>query len=145
MPIAHGRSHCPQALLTEGVKGKRPIRNYTFINKMSSTVPTVSASNFRLIVDAFDDYANRVGEDLTKNPLADALRTCDTPNAVLRLLQERAEAFKHFRDGDRTLIEWLKPVVHVVHGFSNVLGQIASMVSGAPCFISLVTFSTVCY
>jgi len=109
--------------------------------QMSSTVPTVSVSNFRLIVDAFDDYANRVGEDLTKNPLADLLRTCDTPNAVLRLLQEREQAFKHFRDGDQTLIEWLKPVVHVVHGFSNVLGQIASMVSGAPCFNSLVTFS----
>ena len=89
----------------------------------------MSPSNFRLIIDAFDDYARQAGVDLTKNPLADALRGCDSPNDVLELLQDKADAFKNFRDGDRTLINWLKPVVQVVHGFSGVLGPAISLVS----------------
>jgi hypothetical protein len=89
----------------------------------------MSPSNFKLIVDAFDDYTKHVGIDLTKNPLADALRACDSPNAVLELLQGKAQAFKDYRDGDRKLIGWLKPVVQVVHGFSGVIGQAISLVS----------------
>ncbi|KAH9027166.1 hypothetical protein EDB85DRAFT_127813 [Lactarius pseudohatsudake] len=104
--------------------------NQTFIcSEMSSTQPSMSPSNFRLILDAFDHYASQVGIDLTKNPLADALRRCDSPNAVLELLQDKAHAFNGYRDGDRTLIDWLKPVVQVVHGFSGVLGQAVSLVS----------------
>jgi hypothetical protein len=89
----------------------------------------MSPSNFQLIINAFDDYARQVGVDLTKIPIADALRGCDSPNAVLDLLQDKANAFKNYRDGDRTLINWLKPVVQVVHGFSGVLGPAISLVS----------------
>ena len=89
----------------------------------------MSPSNFRSIVDAFDDYARQAGVDLTKNPLADVLRGCDSPNAVLELLQDKAHAFEDYRDGDSTLMNWLKPVVQVVHGFSGVLGPAISLVS----------------
>jgi hypothetical protein len=90
---------------------------------------TTSPGNFKLIIDAFDDYAKQVGEDLTKNPLADALRACDSPTAVLELLQDKAYAFKDYRDGDHKLISWLKPVVQVVQGFSGILGDAISFVS----------------
>ncbi|KAH9016614.1 hypothetical protein EDB85DRAFT_702730 [Lactarius pseudohatsudake] len=90
---------------------------------MSSAQASASPSNFRLILDAFDRYASQLGIDLTKDPLADAIRRCDSPNAVLELLQDKAHAFKDYRDGDRTLINWLKPVVQVVHAFSGVLGE----------------------
>ena len=88
-----------------------------------------STPSFRLIIDAFDDYAKQVGEDLTKNPLADALRACDSPNAVLELLQEKAHAFKEYRDGDHKLIGCLKPIVQVVQRFSDVIGCAISFVS----------------
>jgi hypothetical protein len=88
-----------------------------------------SPANFRLISDAFDDYAKQVGIDLTKNPLAEALQACDSPKAVLELLQEKAQAFKDYRDGNRTLINWLNPVVQVVHGFSGLIGPAISLVS----------------
>ena len=89
----------------------------------------MSPANFKLIADALDDYVKKIGIDLTKYPHADALRACDSPNAVLELLQGKAQAFKDYRDGDRKLIGWLKPVVEVVHGFSGVLGQAISLVS----------------
>ena len=96
---------------------------------------TTSSPNFRLIIDAFDDYAKQVGEDLTKNPLADALRACDSPNAVLELLQENAHAFKEYREGDHKLIGCLKPVVQVVQGFSGIIGNAISLVSRIHRFI----------
>ena len=92
-------------------------------------MPPTSPSNFQLIIDALDDYAKQVGMDLTKNPHAEALRGCDSPNAVFDLLQAKAQSFKAYRDGDRKLTSWLKPVVEVVHGFSGVLGQAISLVS----------------
>jgi hypothetical protein len=92
-------------------------------------MPPTSPSNFRLIIDALDDYAKQVGIDLTKNPHADALRACGSPNAVFEHLQDKAQSFKDYRDGDRKLIGWLKPVVEVVHGFSGVLGPAISLVS----------------
>ena len=103
-------------------------------------MPPSSPSNFQLIINAFDEYAKQVGIDLTKTPHADALRACDSPNAVFELLQVKAHAFKDYRDGDRKLVSWLKPVVEVVHGFSGVLGQAISLVSKIrltlPVFIS---------
>ena len=90
---------------------------------------TTSTSSFRLIIDAFDDYAKQVGEDLTKNPLADALRACDSPHAVLELLQEKAHSFKEYREGNHKLIGCLKPVVQVVQGFSGIIGEAISFVS----------------
>ena len=94
-----------------------------------------SPSN-KLIIDAFDNYAKQVGTDLTMNPLADSLKSCDSPDAVLDLLHEKAQAFKDYRDEDRELISWLKPVVEVVHGLSGVLGQAISFVSQNPVFLT---------
>ena len=105
-------------------------------------------SNFRLIIDAFDDYARQVGVDITQIPLADALRGYDSPNAVLELLQDKADAFKDYRDGDpsRTLMNWLKPVVQVVHGFSGVLGPAIRLVSPSRLFkFLLFPISLFCY
>ena len=90
---------------------------------------TTSTSSFRLIIDAFDDYAKQVGEDLTNNHLADALRACDSPNAVFELLQKKAHAFKEYREGDHKLIGCLKPVVQVVQGFSGIISEAISFVS----------------
>ena len=102
---------------------------------------TTSTPNFRLLIDAFDDYAKQVGEDLTKNPLADALRACDSPNAVLELLQEKAHAFKEYRDGDHKLIGYLKPVVQVVQGFSGFIGDAITFVSQIRRFVVVSSFT----
>ena len=96
---------------------------------MSST--TISSSNFQLIIGALDDYLKQTGEDLQKNTLADKLQSSDSPDCILELLQERATAFKDYREGNRNLIIWLSPVVQVVHTFSSILGEVASFVSPA--------------
>ncbi|KAF8261370.1 hypothetical protein EI94DRAFT_1810365 [Lactarius quietus] len=98
-----------------------------------------SPSNFQLIIDAFDDNAKQLGVDLTNNPYAETLRACDSPNAILELLQEKAHAFKDYWDGDQKLISWLKPVVQVVHDFSAVLGQAIRLVPFPPASVIFVS------
>lgn len=65
------------------------------------------------------------GIDLTIHPSAHRLQNCHSPDAVLQLLQEREMAFRDYRDGHRTLINWLLPVVQIVHAFSGALGEVA--------------------
>jgi fungal STAND N-terminal Goodbye domain len=90
---------------------------------------TASTSNFRLILDALDDYTKQTGIDLTKSPFAESLQNCDSPDSVLQLLQDRAQAFKDYRDGNHKLINWLGPVVQVLHGFTGILSEAAGLVS----------------
>jgi fungal STAND N-terminal Goodbye domain len=93
------------------------------------SMTTASTSNFRLILDALDDYTKQTGIDLTKNAFAESLQNCDSLDSVLQLLQDRVQAFKDYRDGNHKLINWLSPVVRVLHGFSAILGEAAGLVS----------------
>ncbi|KAH9169582.1 hypothetical protein EDB89DRAFT_1908480 [Lactarius sanguifluus] len=89
-------------------------------------------SNFQLILDAVDKYADQTGINLKDNPFADKINGCDSPGAVLLLLQENTEAFKDYRDQNRKFIDCLSPVVQFVHTFSGILGEAASLVPSQP-------------
>ena len=86
--------------------------------------------SFQQILDAaLADYNTQVGIDLASHPLADNLRSCSSPNDVLKLLEDKANEFKDFRAGNRKLINWLSPVVEIVHTLSAVLGASITLVS----------------
>jgi hypothetical protein len=88
------------------------------------------STSIRPILDAaFADYVKQIGIDPAKHPLADQLQTCHSPDDVLKLLEVKANEFKDYRDGNRKLIDCLKPVVNLVHAFSDVLGEVVSLVS----------------
>jgi hypothetical protein len=86
-------------------------------------------SNLQSILDAVDTYAAQTGINLKENPIADKVKGCDSPHAVLLLLQENMKAFKDYRDQNRKFIDCLSPVVQVVHAFSGILGEVAGLVS----------------
>ena len=86
-------------------------------------------SNLQSILDAADKYAEQTGINLKDNPFADKVKSCDSPSAVLLLLQENLKAFKNYRDENRKFIECVSPVVQFVHTFSGVLGEAAGLVS----------------
>ena len=88
-----------------------------------------SHSNFQLVINALADYTNLTGVDLSNNPFAENLQRCNTPDAILDLLQEREKAFKEYRDGNRSLINSISPTVRVLHAFSSFLGEATSLVS----------------
>jgi len=98
-----------------------------------------SQANFQFIIDALEDYANITGIDLSKNPFAEKLQVSSSPNDILELLGEREKAFKEYREGNRSLISCLSPVVRVIHAFSDILGEAVSLVShhSFRCFFSV--------
>ncbi|KAF8263042.1 hypothetical protein EI94DRAFT_1704309 [Lactarius quietus] len=82
------------------------------------------AISFQAILDkALDDYREQIGVELDKHPFADKLQGKDSPDDVLKLLDDKAKTFKVYRDGNRKLINWLSPVVRVIHMLSGVLGE----------------------
>ena len=100
----------------------------TILSVMSST----SSSIFQSIFDAaLSDYATQTGIDLATYPFVQSLQNCPNPSAILKHLQERANQFRAYRDGNRKLINSLKPLVQVLNTLSGVLASAASMVSSA--------------
>ena len=114
----------PRSLSSPQNSNATPTPSPTF---MSAT--TISSPNFQLVIKALADYAEQTGIDLTKNPFADKLQRCDSAEDVSGLLQDRAKAFKEYRDGNRKLINCLKPVVQLLHTFSDTLGGSLVLVS----------------
>src|SRR6201996_9373853 len=86
-------------------------------------------SNLQSILDAADQYAQQTGINLKDNPFTDRVKSCDSPSAVLLLLQENLKSFNDYREKDRKFIECVSPVVQVVHAFSGILGETAGLVS----------------
>ena len=103
----------------------------TSFSSMSSTL--FSSSNYQFIFDAaLADYLEQTGVDLTKNPFTEKLQNCRSADDILELLQDKANQFKDYRNGNRKLINCLNPAVQVLHAFSGVLGGVASLVSTPP-------------
>jgi hypothetical protein len=103
------------------------------------------AVSFQAMLDkALADYCEQIGVELDKHPFVDELRGRDSPDDVLKLLESKASAFKTYRDGNRKLINWLSPVVKVVHTLSGVLGEAVSLITSMYYFF-LLTFSTFGY
>ena len=94
--------------------------------------PADSSSTFQSILDAaLCDYAKQTGVDLATHPSAQILQNCNSADAILDILGEKAKQFQAYGDGNRKLIGCLKPVVQVLHLVSGILGVAATMVSSA--------------
>ena len=104
--------------------------NAQSIDNMSLTPYTMApTSNFQLITDALYNYTKQTGIDLANHPSADRFDLLDSPDAFLRVIQERETAFRKHREKNRTLIRCLSPAVQILHAFSCIIGEAVSPVS----------------
>ncbi|KAH9169564.1 hypothetical protein EDB89DRAFT_2244543 [Lactarius sanguifluus] len=92
----------------------------------------MSNSGFQSVLGALDTYVEQMGINLKESPFADKVHGCNSPDAILLLLQENAKAFKNYRDKNRKFIDCLGPVVQFVHAFSGIIGEAAGMVPFQP-------------
>ena len=93
------------------------------------TVASSSSSNFRLIINnALDTYQKRTRKDLRAHPLAVQLQTCDTPSAIIAVLQEQVQGLNQSRSTDERWTKWLEPTVNVLHAFSGTVEAVVSPV-----------------
>jgi hypothetical protein len=97
----------------------------------SQTHPTAaSSSNFQLIFNnALKTYEKHTKKDLLAHPLAVHLQACDSPGAILTVLQDQVKESDHSRSQDDRLTRWLDPTVNVLLAFSATLGEGVGLVS----------------
>jgi hypothetical protein len=96
---------------------------------MSHTHPTASSSsnqvsNFQLIINnALDEYKKRTKKDLRAHPLVTELQSCNTPSAILSVLQRQVQGLDESRRSDDRWTRWLDPTVNVLFTLSATLGE----------------------
>jgi hypothetical protein len=89
-----------------------------------------SSSNFRSVFNAsLQAYDNKTKNKLLDHPLAAQLQSCDSPDAVLTVLQDLVQQFDQRRASDERLKNWLNPTVNVLYAFSATLGGGVGLVS----------------
>jgi hypothetical protein len=89
-----------------------------------------SSSNFQLIFNnALKAYEKRTKMDLLAHPLASQLQACDSPAAILVVLQQRVQELDQSRSSDDRWTKWLDPTVNVLYALSATLGEGVGLVS----------------
>jgi len=82
-----------------------------------------------LIKKALKEYKKKTGKDLTAHPLATEIKGCNSAEAILTVLQGKANELNQFWSSDERLIKWLNPTVNILNAFSATLGEGAGSVS----------------
>jgi fungal STAND N-terminal Goodbye domain len=111
---------------------------------MSST-PRVSSSNFELLFNAaLARYIEQTGYDLRHHPLASKIESCISLDSLVAIIEEQAQSFDEFKNGDHKLIKWLQPIVTCLHALSTsaVLGTGVSLVRLNQFMASFSVFNT---
>ena len=104
-----------------------PAYSYSF---PTSPVATTSSPNFTAIFEkALKAYMNKTKQDLITHPLATRLRECDSPAAIVTILQDQIDQFRRSRSRDERLQKWLNPTINVLYAFSATLGQGVGLVN----------------
>jgi len=89
-----------------------------------------STSTFTAIFDAaLQEYKTLTRQDLAKHPLAAALQGYNSPDSILGVFRDQAQAFDKFRQRDDKLMASLTPIVNILFTFSETLAEGVSLVS----------------
>ena len=92
--------------------------------------PSSHTPNFQPIFEkALKSYKKKTGEDLTAHPLVAEIKGCASPQAILAVLEGKANELQKFHGSDERLIKWLNPTVNILSTLSATLGQGAGLVS----------------
>ncbi|KAH9169159.1 hypothetical protein EDB89DRAFT_1908813 [Lactarius sanguifluus] len=86
--------------------------------QVSSSVP-----NFQPVLDrALKEYKKKTGKELITHPLAKEITSCGSPEAILTVLQGKANELNQ-SSSDERLTKWLTPTVNVLNALSVALGE----------------------
>ena len=97
---------------------------------MSHSHPAASSSNFQLIINnALKAYEKRTKKDLLAHPLAAQLQACNSPGAILAVLQQQVQGLDQSRSSDDRWTKWLDPTVNVLFALSATLGAGVGLVA----------------
>ena len=73
-----------------------------------------------LFQSALEEYEKVTGINLVRHPLAAQLERCNSVESVTQAIQDQAEAFCKFREGNHEAITVLKHTVRALHALSAI-------------------------
>ncbi|KAH9023811.1 hypothetical protein EDB84DRAFT_1440875 [Lactarius hengduanensis] len=79
--------------------------------------------NTLIFEKALNVYKIKTKQDLATHPLASQLKACNSPAAILTILQDQVHQFEQSRSADERLQRWLNPTINVLYAFSATLGE----------------------
>ena len=93
------------------------------------TTASSSSSNFRSIFDAaLKDYKKKTKNDLLTHQLTAKLKSCESPAAILAVLDNLQEIIL-FQADDVSSNQWLNATLTVLCAFSDALGEGVGLVN----------------
>ena len=95
-----------------------------------SPFASTSSVNYQSVFEnALEAYKKKTKKDLRSHPLLAKLENCDSPNAILTMLQE--QIFRSDQSGirDDQLTRWLNSTINVLYTFSVTIGGAIGLVS----------------
>jgi hypothetical protein len=96
----------------------------------SHLTATSSSNNFQLIINnALKAYEKRTKKDLLAHPLASQIQACNSPGAILAILQQQIQGQDQSRSSDDRWTKWLDPTVNILYMLSATLGEGAGLIS----------------
>ncbi|KAH8980205.1 hypothetical protein EDB86DRAFT_3248073, partial [Lactarius hatsudake] len=92
---------------------------------MSTSIqPSSSTPNYHPIFEkALKEYKKNTGKDISTHPLAEEINGCGSIEAVLAVLQGKANELNQSQSSDERLTKWLTPTVNVLNSLSSTLGE----------------------
>ena len=102
---------------------KHPTRSFDFTMSQVSSSSTSSTNFENIFAAALKTYSNQTKKDIAAHPLASQLQSCDSPSAILAILQTQVQTFDQSQGADEKLTKWLDPTVNVLFAFSATLGN----------------------
>ena len=91
---------------------------------------STSSPNFETIfAAALKKYKKRTKKDIAAHSLAAQIESCDTPNAVLTVLQTQIQTFDPSPSADERWTRLLTPTITVLYAFSGFVSSIAGPVN----------------
>jgi hypothetical protein len=98
------------------------LSNLPFMSHDQSTASS-SSPNFQLIINnALDKYKKRTKRDLLAHPLAAQLQSCNSPGAILTILQQQVQGLDQSRNSDERWSNWLDPTINILFALNSTLG-----------------------
>ena len=104
-----------------------------------SSVATSSTNFESIFTAALEAYKKQTKKDITFHPLAAKLQSCDSPSAILAVLQAQIKAFDQSQTTNEKLTAWLDPTVNVLYAFSGTLNSTVGLVNCETSICSIFT------
>jgi hypothetical protein len=91
----------------------------------SQTIPSTDPDNFKVIFEsALETYKKKTKQSLESHALLTQLESCGSPAAIIDFLQSQVNP-----NANEGLKKWLKPTIHVLHAFSDMIGAGVGLVN----------------